>query len=221
MIVAKDVYKRYQTPFGPGKWVLQGVSFTIPEKVNVGLIGGNGAGKSTLLRLIGGVDNPNRGTIERFTRVSWPMGLAGGLQPSLSGRQNAKFVCRIHGDDQSQMAERIAFIQDFAEIGDSFDEPIKNYSSGMGARLKFAISIAFDFDVYISDELTAVGDASFRKKAQKAFKDMVNRAGLIMVSHGEGILKEFCQAGLWLNNGQAYWFDDINDALKAYKESLS
>lgn len=221
MIVVNDVYKRYQTPFGPGKWVLEGVSFTIPEKVNVGLIGGNGAGKSTLLRLIGGMDHPSRGSIERHSRVSWPMGLAGGLQPSLSGRQNAKFVCRIHGDDRNEMVERIAFIQDFAEIGDSFDEPIRSYSSGMSARLKFAISLAFDFDVYISDELTAVGDAAFKKKARRAFKNMVNRAGLIIVSHGEGILKEFCQAGLWLHKGQAYWFDDINEALKAYKENLS
>lgn len=218
MIVVDDVYKRYQTDHGVGKWILQGASFTIPPKINVGLVGRNGAGKSTLLRIIGGVDQPTRGRVERRCRVSWPLGFGGGLQGSLTGRQNAKFICRIHGHEDD-IPERLAFIQDFAEIGDSFDESIKTYSSGMQARLKFAISLAFDFDVYISDELTAVGDAAFKKKAKDAFEAMVGRAGLIMVSHGEGTLKEFCQAGIWLHEGQAYWFDEINDALKAYRDS--
>jgi capsular polysaccharide transport system ATP-binding protein len=194
------------------------VSFVIPPQVNVGLVGGNGAGKSTLLRLIGGVDQPTRGTVKRLCRVSWPMGLAGGLQGSLTGRQNAKFVCRIHGD-ADEIPERLRFIQDFAEIGDAFDEPVKTYSSGMQARLKFAISLAFEFDVYISDELTAVGDARFKRKTRQAFEDLVGRAGLIMVSHSEDTLRQFCSAGLWLDHGQAHWFDDIADALQAYKES--
>lgn len=218
MIIVDDVHKRYQTDHGPGKWILKGASFTIPSNTNVGLVGGNGAGKSTLLRIIGGVDQPTRGYVERRCRVSWPMGLSSGLQGSLTGRQNAKFICRIHGHEDD-IPERLAFIQDFAEIGEAFDEPVKTYSSGMQARLKFGISLAFEFDVYISDELTAVGDAVFKQKAQKAFKELVGRAGLIMVSHSDGILKSFCTAGIWLNNGQAHWFDDINDALDAYKGS--
>lgn len=218
MIVADGVCKRYRTDHGLGPWVLRDVSFVIPPKVNVGLVGGNGAGKSTLLRLIGGVDQPTLGRVERNCRVSWPMGLGGGLRGSLTGRQNAKFVCRIHGDAE-QIPERLAFIQEFAEIGDAFDEPVKTYSSGMQARLKFAISLAFDFDVYISDELTAVGDARFKRKAQLAFKNLMDRAGLIMVSHQEHTLRQFCKAGLWLHHGQAHWFDDINDALQAYEES--
>ena len=219
MIIVDDVHKRYLTDHGPGKWVLRGVSFTIPANVNVGLVGRNGAGKSTLLRLIGGTDTPNRGRIERHCRVSWPMGFGGGLQGSLSGRQNAKFVCRIHGHEHD-MADRIAFIQEFAQIGDSFDEPVKTYSSGMKSRLQFAMSMAFDFDVYISDEITATGDAAFKNKAMSAFKNLVDRAGLIMVSHSEGTLRQFCSAGIWLHEGQAHWFDDIGDALKHYKESI-
>jgi len=218
MIVVKDVHKRYMTDKGPGKWVLQGVSLSIPANTNVGLVGKNGSGKSTLLRLIGGVDQPTRGVVERNCRVSWPMGFGGGLQGSLTGRQNAKFVCRIHGHEHD-IPERLVYIQEFAEIGDAFDEPIKNYSSGMRSRLQFALSLAFDFDVYISDEVTAAGDAAFRRKALNAFKELAGRAGLIMVSHGEGILKQFCTAGIWLDNGQAHWFDDIDDALKAYKSS--
>jgi capsular polysaccharide transport system ATP-binding protein len=219
MIIVDDVHKRYQTNHGPGKWVLQGVSFVIPPRVSVGLVGRNGAGKSTLLRLIGGIDRPNSGRIERHCRVSWPMGFRGGLQGSLTGRQNAKFVCRIHGHEDD-IPDRIAFIQDFAELGDSFEEPVKTYSTGMRSRLQFALSLAFDFDVYISDEVTAAGDAIFKKKARKALKKLADHASLIMVSHGEGTLRQFCTAGIWLNEGKAHWFDDIGDALKAYKEGL-
>ena len=220
MIIVKDIYKRYQTDHGPGKWVLEGVDLNIPSNVSVGLIGANGAGKSTLLRIIGGVDYPNKGSVERQCKVSWPMGYAGGLQGSLTGRQNAKFVCRIHGHQQD-IEEKLASIEDFAEIGDAFYEPVKTYSSGMRSRLLFAMSLAFDFDIYISDEVTAAGDAAFKSKASKAFKNLAQRASMIMVSHGEGTLKEFCTAGIWLNHGQAYWFDRLDDALKAYKESIA
>ena len=218
MIIVDDVHKRYQTSHGPGKWILRGVDFVIPSKVSVGLVGRNGAGKSTLLRLIGGTDQPTKGTVKRLCRVSWPMGFGGGLQGSMTGRQNAKFVCRIHGHEYD-IEERIAFIEDYAEIGYAFDEPVKTYSSGMKSRLQFGMSLAFDFDVYISDEATASGDAAFKNKAAKAFKDLMDRSSLIMVSHGESTLKQFCSAGIFLDNGKAHWFDDIDDALKAYKDS--
>jgi capsular polysaccharide transport system ATP-binding protein len=217
MIVIDNVYKRYKTLHGPGKWVLQGVNLTIQSKVNVGLIGGNGAGKSTLLRLIGGIDHPNKGRIERHCRLSWPMG-QGGLEPTLTGRQNAKFVCRVHGH-QDDIADRLAFILDFSGLGESFEEPVETYSSGMRSRLQFALSLAFDFDIYISDEVTAAGDSAFRKKAAQAFKSMANRAGLIMVAHDEKTLLQFCQAGIFLHQGRAYYFDAIDDAFKAYKDS--
>lgn len=220
MIIVDDVHKRYMTDHGAGRWILKGVDFTIPSKVNVGLVGRNGAGKSTLLRLIGGTDVPTRGTVERRCRVSWPMGYAGGLQGSLSGRQNAKFVCRIHGHEDD-MQDRLAYIYDFADIGHYFDQPVKTYSSGMKSRLQFAMSMAFDFDVYISDEVTAAGDAAFTNKAAAAFKRIADHAGLIMVSHSEDTLRQFCQAGIWLHEGCAYWFDDIEDALSNYKESIA
>jgi capsular polysaccharide transport system ATP-binding protein len=147
------------------------------------------------------------------------MGFGGGLQGSLTGRQNTKFVCRIHGHEED-IQDRIAQIQDFAELGDAFDEPVRTYSSGMRSRLQFALSLAIDFDTYISDEITSVGDAAFRQKAATAFKNLAGRSSLIMVSHGEAILKQFCTAGIVLQGGTAYWFDNIEDALKAYKESL-
>lgn len=198
---------------------LAGVDVEVKRGEIVSLIGANGAGKSTLLRIIGGVDQPTRGRVERLSRVSWPMGFGGGLQGSLTGRQNAKFVCRIHGHE-AHIPERLAFIQDFAEIGASFDEPVKTYSSGMRSRLQFALSLAFDFDVYISDEVTATGDAAFKNKAAAAFKKLADHASLIMVSHGEGTLRQFCTAGIWIHEGRAHWFDQVDDALKAYKDSL-
>lgn len=217
MIIVDDVHKRYLTDHGPGKWVLSGVSMVIPPKTNVGLIGHNGAGKSTLLRMIGGVDQPTRGRIERHCRVSWPMGLGSGLQGALTGRQNTKFVCRLHGREE-ELADRVAFVQGFAELGDFFDEPVKTYSSGMKSRLQFGLSLAFEFDVYISDEVTSTGDRAFKKKASAAFKSLLNKAGLIMVSHSEGTLRDFCQAGVLLHGGKAHWFDNIDDALRAYHE---
>lgn len=219
MIIVNDVHKRYKTEHGVGKWVLRGISFTIPRGLNVGLVGANGAGKSTLLRIIGGMDHPSKGSVERRCRVSWPMG-NGGLEGTLTGRQNAKFVCRVHGHE-ADLADRLAFVQDFSELGPAFDEPVYTYSSGMRSRLQFGLSFAFNFDIYISDEVTAAGDAAFRNKAAAAFKSMANRAGLIMVAHGESTLKQFCEAGIWITDGRAHWFDKIDDALRAYKDSYT
>ncbi len=220
MIMVEDIYKRYQTKHGPGRWVLEGVSLQIPAKRSVGLVGANGAGKSTLLRLIGGIDRPNRGSIRRECSVSWPMGLGSGLKGTLTGRQNATFVCRIHGHED-HLVERLAAIQEFAEIGDAFDEPVDTYSSGMKSRLQFGMSLAFDFDVYISDEVTSTGDAHFQKKAAAAFRNLLDRSSLIMVSHSERTLKEFCASGVYVSGGKAHWFDKLDDALYAYKESTT
>ena len=214
MIELKNVYKRYHNHHG-SDWVLHDVDLNIPKGVSVGLIGRNGAGKSTLLRLIGGMDVPERGEIRRHVRVSWPIGLKGGFQGSMTGRQNVKFVARVHGGE-ADIPRVIEEVQEFAEIGPAFDEPIKTYSSGMRARLAFGLSLAFDFDVYLSDEATSVGDRAFKEKAKRTFKEKVGQASLIMVSHSEGILKELCQAGIYLNNGVATWFDDVDDAIAAY-----
>lgn len=219
MIILDNVAKRYRTTHGPGKWVLDGITLTIPRHAKVGLIGVNGAGKSTLLRLIGGIDHPTKGRVERQCRISWPLGLSGGLQGSLTGRQNTRFVCRIHGSE-AQADDIIAYVADFAELGDAFDEPIKTYSSGMRARLNFGLSLAFRFDMYLVDELTAVGDASFKNKSRQAFADLARDSGLIMVSHDERSLKQFCTAGILVQDGKATWFERIDDALARYKESI-
>ena len=219
MIIVDSVAKRYKSDHGGSKWVLKDVSFVVPPRLSVGLVGRNGAGKTTLLRIIAGVDEPTRGRVERRCRVSWPMGFGGALLPTLSGRQNAKFICRIHGHEED-IPERLRRIEEFAEIGSAFDEPARTYSSGMRSRLQFAMSLAFDFDVYISDEITAAGDAAFRSRAANAFKRQARGSSVIMVSHDFTTLRRFCKAGVWIHEGYAHWFDNINDAIRAYKESI-
>ena len=219
MIVVEDVHKRYTTRTGVSDWVLKGIDLVIPTGRSVGLVGKNGAGKSTLLRIIGGADYATKGKVSRYCRVSWPMG-NGGVEATLTGRQNAKFICRAHGF-ANELGERMRRIEEFAELGPAFDQQVRTYSTGMRSRLQFALSMAFDFDVYISDEVTSAGDATFRDKAARAFKQLANKASIIMVSHDERVLKQFCESGVFLQNGKATWFDKLEDALKAYKESYS
>jgi capsular polysaccharide transport system ATP-binding protein len=198
--------------------VLKDINIEFPTGMSVGILGINGAGKSTLLRLIAGMDSPDKGKVTRYCSVSWPIGLGGGLQPKMTGRQNVKFVARVHGVVEDEIDRIIHYVEDFSEIGDAFDKPVRTYSRGMRSRLNFGLSLAFDFEVYLSDEATAVGDRVFRRKAKKAFHERVGQSSLIIVSHQEGILKDLCQAGVLLSQGGSTWYNDINDAMNAYHE---
>lgn len=219
MIVFKNVTKFFPTKNGR-KYILRDVSFALKTGENIGVVGPNGAGKTTLMRLICGVDIPNSGRIETTYFLSWPMGVAGGLQGTMSGRENARFVCRILGESEDTIAEKLQYIQDFAEIGNDFDLPVKNYSSGMRSRLQFAISMGFKFDCYVVDELTAVGDQNFRTKSAKVFRDKRNEACFIKVSHNLRELKDECDSALFLNKGMLYYFPDINQGIECYKEVI-
>lgn len=220
MIKLQNLAKRYRNDKGLEKWVFQNINLEIGKKNRVGIIGRNGAGKSTLLRLIAGADYPTYGEVKRECRVSWPLGIVGGLPNTMTGRQGGRFVCRINGIPEEDIEGHLAYVKDFSDLGDAFEHPVNTYSSGMNARLKFALSLAFKYDVYLSDELVAVGDAAFIKKSKEAFKTTLADAGLIMVSHSEGKLKEHCSAGILLHEGTAHWFDQVDDAFKAYKETL-
>jgi capsular polysaccharide transport system ATP-binding protein len=216
MIIAKNVSKHYITG-GTEKWVLQNVSFTIPPKISVGLMGGSGAGKSTLLRLIGGIEPVTHGKIERHCRVSWPMGYSAGLQKSMTGRQNAKFIFQIHGVVDN-IEDKLAAIREFAELGESFDKPIKSYTPAMRSAFLFGLFIASDFDVYVSDIGIAVGgNPAFKEKVATTLEALASNAAILMATSEINVLKRFCTAGIWLNEGQAVWFDDINDAIKQHK----
>lgn len=214
MIRFEHLWKWHPTPAGR-HYVLRDVDIELPRGVSIGIVGGNGAGKSTLLRLIGGNDFPDRGRVVRDCRISWPLGLSGGFQGSLTGRQNALFIARIHGD--WKVTRRIlAFTEDFSELGDYFDMPVKTYSSGMRSRLGFALSIAFAFDVYLIDEATSVGDENFRQKSEAALQDLRSRASVIMVSHSMDEVARMCDAGLHLHAGVARYHPRVQDAIDAH-----
>jgi len=215
MIEIQNVTKSYRTNTGRS-YVFRDLSFTIPADKNVALIGKNGAGKSTLMRLLGGLDTPDKGRIVSTDSISWPVGLTGGFQGSLTGRQNAKFICHVHGANGDAMRQKVSFVEDFAEIGPYFDRPVKTYSSGMRARVAFGLSLAFDFDYYLVDEAMSVGDAHFKKKATAAFKNKINGAKIILVTHGMQQVKELCDYVLLINHGQIFPYEDIHAGIDAY-----
>jgi capsular polysaccharide transport system ATP-binding protein len=214
MITLDNVSKYYPTKFGR-HYVLKNVSFTLPGDRNIGILGANGAGKSTLLRLLGGMDMPNKGKVIRHSRVSWPLALSGGFQGSMTGRENTRFVCRIHGVHDTAEVEE--WVKAFSEIGQHYELPIKGYSSGMKSKFSFAVSMAFDFDIYLTDEITSVGDARFRQKCIDVFTQKRETASLIMVSHDMKTLRQQCDMGIVLQNGQLTLHDDIEEAIAIYQ----
>jgi len=216
MIELRNISKSYMTAHGR-RYIFRDLSLTIPSGKNVALIGRNGAGKSTLMRLLGGLDTPDKGRIICDRSISWPVGLSGGFQGSLTGRQNVKFVCRVHGAHGNAMRQVIQYVEDFAEIGEYFDLPVKSYSSGMRARLAFGMSLAFDFDYYLVDEAFSVGDAHFRAKAVKEFKAKVASANLVFVSHDIGQIKNMCDIVLLVQDGRIGQFDDVETGIAAYQ----
>ena len=215
MIELKNVTKYFKTE-GEKKYILKNVTLTIPSHVNLGILGRNGAGKSTLLRMLGGIDFPTIGTISSPNTFSWPMGLAGGFQGSMTGRQNVKFVCRIYGKTIEEINEIIKFVQEFAEIGDYFNQPIKLYSSGMKSRVSFGLSLAFDFDYLIIDETLSVGDENFKKKAKDALMKKIENSNVLLVSHSMSDLRNICDAGILIDDGKIFYYEDIEDAINAY-----
>ncbi|PNG25724.1 ABC transporter ATP-binding protein [Methylocella silvestris] len=214
MIRLSGVTKIYKTE-NHRKVVLDHVTYTFDTRYSYGIFGHNGAGKSTLMRLIAGTELPNFGDIKRDVRVSWPLGFGGGFHPAMTGRENVKFVSRIYGANTRRVIE---FVDYFAELGNYFDMPVGIYSSGMGARLAFGLSMAMDFECYLVDEITAVGDARFALRAKQAFDEKRGRSSMIMVSHDIGTIKAYCERGLVLHRGKLLAFGDLDDAIEFYRK---
>jgi capsular polysaccharide transport system ATP-binding protein len=216
MIELRRITKSYPTPHGR-RYVFRDLSFSFPEDVSIGLIGPNGAGKSTLLRLLGGIDAPDRGSVVSDVHISWPVGLSGGMLTALSGRDNARFVCRLYGATGREMREKLRYIEEFSEIGEYFDLPVRSYSSGMRSRLLFGISMAFDFDYYLIDEVMAVGDAQFRRKSQQVFQTRLANANLILVSHNMADIRQWCDVVVLVKDGTATLYEDVEAGIAAYQ----
>ena len=215
MFEVRNITKSYLTPNGR-KFVFRNLSLSVPVGKNIGLIGRNGAGKSTLMRLLSGADVPDSGVIVTNNSVSWPVGLSGGFQGSMSGRENVKFVCRVYGKVDSEMARVINYVEQFAEIGVWFDEPVKTYSSGMRSRLAFGLSMAFDFDYYLIDEVMSVGDAHFRAKCKEVFQEKMKNSNIILVTHSMSDVEKLCDTVLLVEKGSVIVFDNISEGISAY-----
>ncbi|MFC3173272.1 ABC transporter ATP-binding protein [Novosphingobium bradum] len=214
MITARNLKKSY--PMGRGrKVVLDGLDFTVGRHDKVGLLGRNGAGKTTLIKLIGGVEMPTSGRIERDMTVSWPLGFGGGFQGSLTGYDNARFIARIYGRDYRDLRE---FVEDFTELGKQLQMPVKTYSSGMRARLAFALSLAIEFDCYMIDEIILVGDQNFHRKCHYELFDKRADRAMLLASHSPDVIREFCNRAMVLHQGQGTIYDDVNEGLAVYAQ---
>lgn len=216
MIRLEKLTKSYLTLRGR-KVVFRDLSLEIPGEADVGLIGRNGAGKSTLMRLLSAVDLPDAGKIVTDGRLSWPVGLMGGMQGTLTGRDNVKFVCRIHGVRGPAMSEKVRYVEEFAELGSYFDEPVATYSSGMRARIGFGTSMAFDFDYYLIDEVMGAGDAVFRTKSRRVFAERLGSACVILVSHNMNLIRKMCDIVVHLDRGRATLYPDVEQGIAAYQ----
>jgi len=216
MIEIANVSKHYPTRTGEVT-VLSDVCLNILPGERIGILGRNGAGKSTLIRLISGAERPSYGGIRRDMSVSWPLAFGGAFQGSLSGLDNLRFICRIYGVNAE---DRIDFVQNFTELGRYFREPVKSYSSGMRARLAFALSMVIEFDCFLIDEIIAVGDARFTEKCNvELFQKRADRA-MIIVSHQEGYIRQHCTRAAVLENGTLKVFDDVEEAMALYVKQL-
>ena len=190
------------------------MNLTFPTGKAIALLGRNGAGKSSLLKLISGSLQPCSGRVTVSGSVSWPVGFAGSFHGDLTGLQNTRFVARIYGVDTDDLVD---FVQDFSELGEKLRLPVRSYSQGMRARLGFSLSMGIAFDTYLIDEVTSVGDAGFREKCECALADRLIDSGAVVVSHSFGFLKRVCHAGVVIENGQAVWFDDLEEGLRYHR----
>jgi capsular polysaccharide transport system ATP-binding protein len=216
MIMLDGVRKTYRTRAGR-KTVLDDVDAVFETGHNFGILGANGAGKSTLIRLLAGSEVPDRGVIRRYGRVSFPLGFGGTFHGALSGRENVAFIARIYGARIRTVAD---YVEAFAELGEYFEMPVNTYSAGMRARLAFATCLAIDFDVYLIDEVTEIGDQRFRRKCAEAFRERMLHSDIILVTHNAHTMRQYCDKGAVLANGELTLYSDIGTALGRYHRLL-
>jgi len=216
MISVQGLRKVYRTRFGD-KLVLDGVSFELRKGERLGVLGRNGAGKSTMIRLVSGAERPTAGAIDRQMSVSWPLAFGGAFQPTLTGIDNIRFISRIYAQD---FESNLAFVEEFAELGPYLREPVRSYSSGMRARLAFAISMIIEFDCFLIDEIGAVGDARFHDRCNYELFEKRGDRAMIIISHDANYIRDHCNRWSLLHEGRLALHDDFEEAYTAYKEAI-
>jgi capsular polysaccharide transport system ATP-binding protein len=212
MIACQNIRKSYRTGHGRRE-VLKGINLTVNKGERVALLGRNGAGKSTLIKQIGGVEMPDSGRIIRRMTNSWPIGFNGGFQGSMTGYDNARFIARIYGKSYGEMRE---FVEDFTELGGSLKMPVKTFSSGMRARLAFALSLAIEFDCYLIDEVILVGDQNFQRKCQAELFEKRGDRAMIIASHDMNTIELMCDKAIVIEEGVANFYENVKDAIEVY-----
>lgn len=204
------------------KKVINGVSFEINKGEGVAFFGRNGAGKSTILKMITGVSFPTEGEITVNGRVSALLELSAGFNPEFTGRENIYFKGNVMGLTDDQIKEVEQDIVDFAALGDYIDQPVRTYSSGMRARLGFAINSNVDPEILIVDEALSVGDKAFRIKCRKKIREIRAKEDItfLFVTHAPNFAKEFCKRGIVLENGKIKFDGDIEEAIALYEKMI-
>ena len=198
--------------------VIDDLDIVLPDGKSLALMGRNGAGKSTLMELISGIMRPDKGRVYSDGSISWPIGLSSAFHREMSGAENVRFIARIYGVDTEELLE---FVRDFSELGEFFYMPVRAYSSGMRSRLAFGTSMGIKFDYYLVDEVTAVGDARFKRKSKVVFQERMKNSSAIVVNHSMGQLRSLCDAGLVLENGKVTYFDDLEEAIEYHEKSMA
>ncbi len=216
MIRFENLTKSFRVQ-GERRVVIDNLNMVLPTGKSLALLGRNGAGKSTLLKILAGTMRPDSGRVVADGRISWPVGFGGAFHGDLTGAQNIRFIARIYGVDTDSLA---AFVEDFAELGKYYHMPVRSYSAGMRSRLTFGASMGIRFDTYLVDEVTAVGDAAFRRKSRAVFAERMKTSSAILVSHEMMQLRDFCDAGIVLADGQISYFDDLEDAIAMHLELM-
>ena len=199
---------------------LDDVSFELEKGKTLGLIGRNGAGKSTMLKLISGILKPTKGTIITRGNIVPMLELGAGFDLELTGKENIYLNGAILGYSKEYLESKYEEIVEFAEIRDFIDMPIRNYSSGMMARLAFSIASVVQPEILIVDEILAVGDVAFQEKSFARMKElMTGGATVLFVSHDLEKIEEMCDKAIWLNKGKVVMFGDTDDVCNAYRKA--
>ncbi len=216
MIILDNIVRKYKTRNGYHT-VLDHVNLTVQKGEKLGILGKNGSGKSTLIRIISGHEYPDSGRVERRMKVSWPLAFSGGFQGSLTGLDNLRFISRIYDIDHASIR---GFVEEFAELGKFFREPVKTYSSGMQARLAFALSLAIEFDCYLIDEIIAVGDARFHEKCMHELFEKRKDRSFLIVSHDASLIRAHCSHAAVLESGILVRYTSVDEAYENYMNIL-
>lgn len=213
MIAFENVSKSFWTGQSR-KVILDRASFRVDLGNSLGILARNGTGKTTVINMMAGLEKPDEGRIIRTSRISFPLGFMGGIQSKHTATENARYIARLYSLDPDYVE---SFCRWLCGLGEYFDMPVGTYSSGMRARLSFALMLALEFDIYLVDEgMPSSTDVEFNRKAGQILRQRLKNATMVVVSHQPSTLEKFCRSAAVLRHGQLYMFDTLEEAKRLY-----